>query len=56
MSDRKAIVSFPLAMLDYFGKKPGQETLGFMEELKALTATDKAEFREMLKEQGYGLP
>jgi uncharacterized protein YcgL (UPF0745 family) len=55
MSERKGITSFPLAMMDYFGKN-GKETSDFMQELKALTDADKAEFRAMLKEQGYGLP
>jgi hypothetical protein len=50
--DRKSITSFPVAMLDYFGKN-GKETSGFMQEMKALTDADKAEFRSMLKEIGY---
>lgn len=46
--------SFPLAMLDFFGKN-GKETSDFMGELKALTDQDKRDFREMLTEKGYKL-
>jgi len=52
--DTTKTYSFPLAMLDFFGKN-GKETMEFMNELKALTDTDKAEFRAMLVEKGYKL-
>lgn len=55
MSERKDISSFPIAMIDFFGKN-GKDTPAFMSELKALTDADKAEFRELLKAIGYGLP
>lgn len=53
MSLNLTLTSFPLAMLDYFGKRT--DTAGFMAELKALNDKDKAEFRAMLKEIGYDL-
>lgn len=54
--DTTKTYSFPLAMLDFFGKRPGRESAAdFMAELKALTAEDKAEFREALAEKGYKL-
>jgi len=51
MSDKPT--SLPMAILDYFGKKPGQSTAEFMQELKALTAEDKAELRVLLRAKGY---
>jgi len=54
--ERKAITSFPLAMRNFFGDRPDHTgSMEFMKEMKELTDSDKAEFREMLKEQGYGL-
>lgn len=54
--DTSKTYSYPLAMLDFFGKRPGNDsTADFMAELKALTDTDKAEFREMLTAKGYKL-
>jgi uncharacterized protein YcgL (UPF0745 family) len=50
---RKAISSYPQAMMDYFGKRG--ETADFLKELKSLSDADKAEFREMLKAEGYNL-
>jgi hypothetical protein len=52
-SDTKNTTSFPAAMMHYFGKKEGQETSGFLAELKALSDTEKAEFRQMLRDVGY---
>lgn len=49
---RGAIKSFPAAMLDYFGKN-GKDNVAFMGELKALSDSEKAEYREMLKSIGY---
>ena len=45
--------SLTTAMLDYFGKHPGQSTAEFAQELKALTDADKAEFRAALIKLGY---
>lgn len=56
MPTRNEITSYPIAMIDFFGKKEGQTTQGFMEELRALTEMDKAEFRQLLREIGYKLP
>jgi hypothetical protein len=43
-------VSFTKAVLDYFGKKPGQTAMELQAELKALTPDDRAYFRrEFLK-------
>jgi uncharacterized protein YcgL (UPF0745 family) len=53
--NKQEIKSFPAAVMDYFGKKPGQSNLEFMQELRALTDEDKAELRELLKGQGYPL-
>ena len=47
--------SFTTAMLDFFGKLPGQSTMDFATELKALTDADKAEFRAGLVAYGYKL-
>lgn len=52
---RASIKSYPQAVMDYFGKKPDETTQEFMGELKALSDSDKADFRFMLKEIGYGL-
>lgn len=52
---RKEITSYPIAMIDYFGKQSGQDTAGFLTELKALTNADKAEFKDMLRSAGYGI-
>jgi len=50
--EKKDFKSFPAAMMDYFGKN-GKDNLAFMSELKALSDTEKAEYREMLKGAGY---
>lgn len=49
------LTSFPLAMKDYFGLN-GKGISEFMAELRALTDSDKNEFRSLLKEVGYKLP
>lgn len=49
-------MSFPMAMRDYFGNRPGHDKASeFMAELKALTDEDKADFRTMLVGVGYVL-
>jgi hypothetical protein len=53
--DANKIYSLTTAMLDYFGKLPGQSTSQFAEELKALTDADKAYFRGALIALGYKL-
>ncbi len=46
-------MSFTAAMKDYFGYKEGETAIGFMNELKTLTANDKAWFRANLPNVGY---
>lgn len=46
-------LSFVQAMKDYFGLKPQQTALGFMQEMKALSDEDKAWFRANLPKVGY---
>lgn len=46
-------MSFVSAMKDYFGIKPGDNSMGFLQEMKALTAEDKTWFRENLPKVGY---
>lgn len=53
--DTTKLMSWPIAMKDFFGYQPGKGTAEFMAELKALTDADKAEFRAMLIEKGYKL-
>ena len=44
------MISFTKAIVDYFGKKPGQTLPEFQQELKALTPEDRAYFiREFAK-------
>lgn len=45
--------SFVSAMMDYFGKLPGQTTMDFANELKALNTDDREEFKRLLKDVGY---
>lgn len=50
------LMSYPAAMLDYFGHRDPSapnKTQAFMDELRALTDEDKAEFRQMLTTVGY---
>lgn len=43
-------MTFTKAVKEYFGFKPGQNLTGFMDEIKALTADDRAYFaREFAK-------
>lgn len=46
-------MSFAAAMKDYFGPQPGGNSIGFLQELKALTPDDKKWFRENLPSVGY---
>jgi hypothetical protein len=45
-------MSFTKACKEYFGYKPGQNLAGFMDELKALTAEDKAYFTKLFPSAG----
>lgn len=45
--------SFPLACMRFFGKKSGETTIQFSEELKALTPQDKADLKVMFESIGY---
>ncbi len=46
-------MSFAAAMKDYFGPLPGGNSMGFLQELKALTDDDKKWFRANLPSVGY---
>jgi chitinase len=39
-------VSFTKAINEFFGKKPGQTTTEFMQEIKALSAADRSYFKQ----------
>ena len=52
MSEIKRM-SFVLAMKDYFGMREGETTMGFLQELKALSDEEKQWFRENLPKVGY---
>jgi hypothetical protein len=54
LAHRASIKSYAAAMLDFFGKN-GKDTTAFMGEMKALSDSDKYEFRVMLKGVGYGI-
>lgn len=47
--------SFATAMMEYFGKLPGQGTADFVQELKKLDERDRAMFRAELERVGYTL-
>lgn len=49
----KKPMTFSVAMRDFFGQLPGQTPAGFLAELKALDATDKAYFSALLTGAGY---
>lgn len=38
-------MTFTKAIVEFFGKKPGQSTTDFMAEIKALTEADRAYFK-----------
>lgn len=46
-------MSFAVAMKDFFGLKEGQNSSGFMQEIKALDAADRAYFKAGLEQNGY---
>ena len=46
-------MSFPMACVKFFEKLPGQTTVQFAAELKALSTVDKDEFIQMFKAIGY---
>lgn len=48
-------ISFAAACLDYFGKKQGQSSVEFMNELRALTDKDKVELKAMFPSVGYNI-
>ena len=50
ITDRE--VTLTVAIMDFFGKPEGGNT-AFLQEMKALTDADKAEFRKLLIEKGY---
>ena len=45
--------SFAMACRDYFGYREGKTAMDFMEEMKSLTAADKAEIKDGLIRLGY---
>lgn len=49
------IMTFTVAMLDYFGKHPNQTNLGFMTEIKALSPEERQFFVDNLPSVGYTL-
>lgn len=46
-------MTFVTAMKDYFGLRPSTTNTDFLREMQALTAEDKAWFRENLPKVGY---
>ena len=55
MPEAARVYSMVTALLDFFGKKPQQTTSEFAQEIKALTAEDKAEFKVALQARGYNI-
>ena len=53
MDTAKEYISYAGAIRDFFGMKPGETIAQFMEELKALTPTDKEEIVRFLIKLGY---
>jgi hypothetical protein len=53
--DTSKTYSFLAACRDYFGLKPGQTGVAFLQETKALTEEDKAEIRAGLVALGYSI-
>lgn len=45
--------SFVMAMRHHFGYRPGEGLKQFSEELKSLTAEDKAELKTLLTAEGF---
>lgn len=46
-------LTFMAACKDYFGAKEGQTSMQFAQEIKALTAEDRAEIGKGLEQNGY---
>ena len=46
-------MQFMVACLDFFGKKSGQSTKEFAEEVKQLTTRDRVEIKQGLEKNGY---
>jgi hypothetical protein len=46
-------VTFTKAIVEFFGKKPGQSTGDFMAEIKALDDKDRAYFKAEFAKIGY---
>lgn len=46
-----APIAFTAAMIQYFGKLPGQSAMDFGRELKALSYPERMEFAKMLRQQ-----
>lgn len=49
----KEPMSLTKALKDFFGFKPDQNLSGFVAEVKALTAEDRAYFKAGLEQNGY---
>ena len=45
-------MTFTMACMNYFGKKPGQTNMDFMAEVKALDASDRAYFTKLFPTVG----
>lgn len=46
-------MTFTKAIVEFFGKKPGQTLPEFMQEIKALTPADRAYFKAEFAKIGY---
>jgi hypothetical protein len=46
-------MTFLTAMRDYFGSKPGQTAMEFMQEIKALSTAEREWFKQNLSTVGY---
>lgn len=53
MNIDKVYPSTKAAIMDFFGKKEGQDLKAFAEELKGLSTDDMAFFRAELERNGY---
>jgi len=51
----KKDTTFVRAMVDFFGRKPGETLQEFAQELRTLTAEDKTWFAVKLRKYGYTL-
>lgn len=48
--------TFMAAMKDFFGLRPGQTLMEFRDEIKELSADDRAYFATGLRANGYPIP